>query len=64
MKSNSEEGKVAIKIVNLLNKVDLDLDRVGIEIARIEPKIHYNRMLLVTEAAIEEVKNGKTNISW
>jgi hypothetical protein len=36
----SPEGKVAVKIANLIDGVTLDLDRVGIELARLRPAIH------------------------
>jgi hypothetical protein len=50
----SPEGKVAVKIANLIDGVTLDLDRVGIELARLRPAIHYNRLILIAEAAVEE----------
>ena len=52
--AKSREAKVAEKMASLVDSVDLDLDRVGIELARIEPKTFYNRALLVIESAIEE----------
>jgi hypothetical protein len=52
--TKSRETKVAEKIAGLVDSVDLDLDRVGIELARIQPKTFYNRALLVMESAVEE----------
>ena len=52
--AKSREAKVAEKMASLVDSVDLDLDRVGIELARIEPKTFYNRALLVIESAVEE----------
>lgn len=50
----TDEGKVALKIANLIDSVTLDLDRVGIEMARLRPTTHYNRLILIAEAAVEE----------
>lgn len=50
----TDEGKVALKIANLIDSVTLDLDRVGIELARLRPTTHYNRLILIAEAAAEE----------
>lgn len=52
--TKSRETKVAEKIANLVDSVDLDLDRVGVELARIHPKTFYNRALVVMESAVEE----------
>jgi hypothetical protein len=54
----SEEAKVAVKMTKLIDSVDLDLDRVGIEIARLKPATHYNRIMIVAEAAVEEQENS------
>lgn len=48
------EQKLAVKLSNLLDSVSLDLDRVGIEIARLAPTTSYNRFILVAEAAVDE----------
>lgn len=57
---HTDEGKVAKKIAELLNKVDLDLDQVGVELARIHPRTHYNRVQIVVESAQEEVENEQS----
>ena len=54
----TEEQKTAVKITKLLDSVSLDLDRVGIEIARIRPTTLYNRLVLVAESAVEEQENN------
>jgi hypothetical protein len=64
MRRKTEESKVAEKIVDLLNKVDLDLDYVGVELARIKPRTHYNRLQIVAEAAQEEVENEQDRNLW
>lgn len=59
----TEEQKTAVKITKLLDSVSLDLDRVGIEIARIRPTTMYNRLMLVAESAVEEQENnGRNNL--
>jgi hypothetical protein len=50
----TDEARVALKIANLIDSVTLDLDRVGIEMARLSPTTHYNRLILIAEAAAEE----------
>ncbi len=50
----THEQKTAIKLSNLLDSVSLDLDRVGIELARLRPSTSYNRLILVAEAAVDE----------
>jgi hypothetical protein len=52
--AKSDEEKLAERIVRHLDSATLDLDRVGLEIARLEPKTLYNRFILVAEAAVEE----------
>lgn len=58
----TEEQKTAIKMVKLLDQVTLDLDRVGIEIARMKPKTMYNRLMLVAESAVEEQETNGNNL--
>ena len=58
----TEEQKTAIKMVKLLDGVSLDLDRIGIEIARMKPKTMYNRLMLVAESAVEEQENNGNHL--
>lgn len=53
----TNESKVAMKIANLIDSATLDLDRVGIEMARLSPTTHYNRLILIAEAAVDEQEN-------
>jgi D-alanyl-D-alanine dipeptidase len=57
----TNEQKTAVKITTLLDSVSLDLDRVGIEIARLRPSTSYNRLILVAEAAVEEQEKEVSN---
>lgn len=50
----TNEQKVAVKMAELIDGVALDLDRVGIEFARLKPKTHYNRLMIIAESAVEE----------
>jgi hypothetical protein len=53
MRMNDEE-KVAVTISNLLADHRLNLDRVGLYVARVEPSSNYRRLMIVAEAADEE----------
>jgi hypothetical protein len=50
----TDEAKIAIKIGKILDQASLDLDRVGIEMARIRPALYYNRLMIIAEAAAQE----------
>ncbi len=45
------EEKAAKKLSTLVNDITLDLDSVGIYLARYSPTISYNRLLLIAESA-------------
>jgi hypothetical protein len=59
----TEEAKVADKIAKMLDSASLDLDRVGVELARIQPTLSYNRLILIAESAIEEKENSGVRIN-
>jgi hypothetical protein len=59
----TKEHKVASKISQLVNDVTLDLDEVGKAIANAQPTISYNRLVLLTEAAVAE-KEDNGNEFW
>lgn len=54
----SEEAKVAKSIGKLISDVNLDLDEVGKYLGQLRPMTNYNRMILVAEAAVDEVENN------
>ncbi len=56
-KKVTPEERVAVKIANLVNDVTIDLDKVGQHLATDLPTISYNRLVLLTEAAVEEKEN-------
>lgn len=53
----TDEAKVALKIGKMIDSATLDLDRVGIELARLRPATYYNRLILIAESAAEEQEN-------
>jgi hypothetical protein len=59
----SDEEKTAVKISDLLSDHRMNLDRVGIYVARLEPSSSYRRLMIVAEAADEEweERNGRHN---
>jgi hypothetical protein len=59
----TDEAKVAMKIANLIDSVTLDLDRVGIEMARLRPTTHYNRLILIAESAVQEQESQSVRTS-
>jgi hypothetical protein len=56
-KQKTEEEKVAEKMATMLSDIRLDLDEVGINLARMKPKTIYNRLILITDSAEEEMEN-------
>lgn len=50
----SQEEKIADKVAELLSDVRLDLDQVGIYLARYSPNLSYNRLMIIAEAAEHE----------
>jgi hypothetical protein len=57
----SDEEKTAVKISDLLSDHRMNLDRVGVYVARLEPSSSYRRLMIVAEAADEEweSRNGR-----
>ena len=47
----TKEEKAAQKIATIVNDITLDLDFVGIHLARVAPTISYNRLMLIAESA-------------
>jgi len=56
-KQKTEEEKVAERMASMLSDVRLDLDEVGISLARMKPATIYNRLILVTDSAEDEMEN-------
>jgi hypothetical protein len=53
----TEEEKAAKKIANAVSDVRLDLDSIGIYLARYSPTVSYNRLMLIAESAEFEKEN-------
>lgn len=51
------EEKVAMKIGDLVSDLRLDLDQVGIYLARHKPSINYNRLQEIADSAYWEKEN-------
>ena len=66
LKRKSENEKVADKMATLVNDVTLDLDQVGVYIARTSSNVTYRRLLEVAEAARfeKEEKDNGTDITF
>jgi acetolactate synthase small subunit len=62
-KGMSDEERVAKRITDLLADQRLNLDRIGMYVARIEPSSNYRRVMIVAESADEEWEqvNGRHN---
>ncbi len=60
-KIRTRESKVAVKIGDLLNDVTLDLDEVGKCFVDNNFTMTYNRLVLMTESAVEakEAADGR-----
>lgn len=56
-KQKTEEEKTAEKLATMLSDIRLDLDEVGINLARMRPTTIYNRLIMVTDSAEEEMEN-------
>lgn len=53
----SKEEKVAIKLSDIVNDYNLDLEIVGRYFARTAPRISYNRIIEIVETAELEKEN-------
>lgn len=47
----SDEEKIAEQIANIVSDVRIDLDQVGMYLARIKPNTPYNRLMVIAESA-------------
>jgi hypothetical protein len=52
----TDEEKAAIKIIDLISRIDLNLEDVGKYLARMEPTYHSKRFYVVAGACEEEVE--------
>jgi hypothetical protein len=63
-KGKTDEERVAVKIGDLLSDQRLDLDRVGVYVARAEPSSNYRRLAIIAQSADEEweTQNGRNKL--
>lgn len=56
----STEERIAVRIGDLIDSVSLDLDQIGVFLAR-DNNITYNRLMVIAEAAEfeKEIQSGK-----
>jgi hypothetical protein len=47
----SQEEKIAEQIANVICDTRIDLDQVGIYLARLRPNTPYNRIMIIAESA-------------
>lgn len=50
----TQEDKTAQMLVGSVDNLSLDLDEVGVKIARIAPNVLFNRLEVIVESAREE----------
>jgi hypothetical protein len=50
-KPKSNEEKIAEQIANIVCDTRIDLDQVGIYLARLRPNTPYNRIMIIAESA-------------
>ncbi len=62
-KQKTEEEKTAERMAMMLSDLRLDLDEVGVAIARMKPATIYNRLIVVTDSAEQEMEyqGGRNN---
>jgi hypothetical protein len=64
-KGMTDEEKVALKISSMICDLRLDIERVGIYLARMRPSTTFHRLEVMTESAQEERnENGFTTINY
>lgn len=56
-KRQTKEENVAVKIGDLISDLRLDLDQVGIYIARHKPMVNYRRLQEIADSAYYEKEN-------
>jgi hypothetical protein len=62
-KRKTEEEKVANTISKIISDLRLDLDQIGIYLARNNPNVSYNRLQIIAESAEfeKEMNNVRTS---
>lgn len=62
----SQEEKRAEQIASLVSDLRIDLDEVGIALARMRPTTIYNRLVVLMDSAEEEMEkeNGRNTLNY
>lgn len=67
-KITTDEEKIVNTIAKLIGHLNIDLDRVGIYLARVAPTVIYNRFMVIAEAAQaekeQELSHGQDTIHY
>jgi hypothetical protein len=53
------EEKIALKLSDIVSDLRIDLDRVGIYLARTAPKVSFNRLIEIAESAQHEKESNE-----
>jgi hypothetical protein len=61
-KRRTEEEKVALTISKIISDLRLDLDQIGIYLARNNPNVSYNRLQIIAESA--EFEKEMANVRY
>jgi hypothetical protein len=59
----TKEEQVAEKLITIVENVNLDLDRVGVHLARIAPNVSFRRLGIIIEAADYEKEAASVRTS-
>jgi len=57
----TKEDKVALKMIDMVNDLNLNLDEVGVVIAHTARKVSYNRLKVVLDSAEYEIEKLYTD---
>lgn len=65
-KITTEEEKIAKNLAKMVSDLRIDLDLVGVYLARISPSTSYNRLQVIAEAAEQEKvgMNDRANFAY
>lgn len=61
-KHKTREEQIANQIAKLVNDVTIDIDEVGRYLADAIPTVSYNRILIMTEAAIDKKERDNARL--
>lgn len=59
----TDEEKAAEKLIQIVESVNLDLDRVGVHLANIAPNVSFRRLGIIVDSADQEKESYNVRIS-